>query len=82
MCLDSIDKNPKKHEIGYKLCRRRHGIFTGTIFMTKEYYIGLKYDAKNSGEMPIVTGFNNLTYTAGFHYYLKMALKKKADEEI
>jgi len=72
MCLDSIDKNPKKHEIGYKLCRRRAGIFTGTIFMKKDYHLGRKYDAKICGGMPTVTGFDNLNYTAGFHYYLKM----------
>jgi len=79
MCLDSVTKKPKKHEVGYKLFQNLGDHFKSPVFATNSYHIGKTYDAKfGEKELRVMdTMLKGETYKAGFHYYLKRKDAKK-----
>jgi len=87
MCLETIDKKPKKHDVGYKIFKENvEGKYETPIIEVGSYRIGKTYNAKiHNDPLPkFEIGIGRQKYKAGFHYYLKMKDAKKVcgDSEV
>lgn len=68
MCLDTITKKPRKHEVGYKLFETHEDHYISSVLGCGKYYIGKTYNALDENNpLPIAGTYE---YPAGFHYFL------------
>lgn len=80
MCLESLDKRPKNHKVGFKICSVDDDGFGGQVYDTGPYHIGGRYDSKFSSiDLPtvVVSSIKDQRYLAGFHYFLKLKDARK-----